>query len=698
MFKCFPKQRVGLAGIVLGLTAWTTGLQAASLEPGDRADRGANERGLAAFAGPDLRGKDGPMAPVGLDLAQLYFEHQDHRAMAPGQPFVSANRLMRTRGDEVVIDAIAATDPEALLKDLLTLGLKDAAVYGRYVSGLMPIRALPDAAALATLRLARPAYARRRAGVVTSQGDPALNADVARAAAGIDGTGVTVGSLSDSYDCQGGAANDVGSGDLPAGIVVLAEEPGCASGSDEGRAMMQIVHDVAPGASQAFHTAFGGIADFALGIQELATAGATVINDDVAYYAEPMFQDGPIAQAINTVNAAGVAYFSSAGNDARQSYEAAFNPVLASGATRHDFDPSSGTDTLQQVTIPARTQVIFVLQWDQPYFSVSGSPGSASDLDMILYSAQGVGLAGGLDNNLGGDPVEVFAYANNAGVAKTFQLGITLEAGPAPGKLKYVYFGDMTINQYATNSGTVYGHPLATGAMAVGAARYSHTPAFGVSPPQLEYFSSAGGTPILFDTVGTAILDVRQKPEIVAPDGGDNTFFGFDYEDNGWPNFFGTSAAAPHAAGVAALMRSLDPAVTPAEIYTALQDTAIDMGSPGVDFDSGHGLVQADQAVAALAEPLAITTDTLPSGKENEYYFHELAATGGTPPYSWTKVSSVFPSGISLSAQGVISGTPLVAGTFWVTLRATDADGTSADRLLSLTIADCGCASEGSCH
>jgi hypothetical protein len=119
---------------------------------------------------------------------------------------------------------------------------------------------------------------------------------------------------------------------------VLQDEAGCGSGSDEGRAMMQIIHDVAPGASQAFHTAFNGSASFASGIEELASvAGADIINDDVIYLAEPMFQDGIIAQAVDTVADIGVAYFSSAGSDPNSSTSIA---GLASG----DINGDGGVD------------------------------------------------------------------------------------------------------------------------------------------------------------------------------------------------------------------------------------------------------------------------------------------------------------------------------------------------------------------
>jgi len=564
---------------------------------------------LEAFQGKDLKGKDGPMHRIGMDLIVVSQEFEDYQARGGrktlGRPFKPANPLIRTHEEAVIIDAVATDDAESLRRDLVALGLQNPAVFGHMVSGYLPIHSLRDAAALGTLRLARPAYVMTRAGAVTSQGDVAMRSDVARASFGVDGSGVMVGTLSDSYNCTGGAGTDVTSGDLPAGVTVLQEETGCGSGTDEGRAMMQIVHDVAPGSPLAFHSAFNGVADFASGIIELANAGAKVINDDVIYFAEPMFQDGPIAQAVDTVKAMGVAYFSAAGNETRQSYEDTFRESGEAGhftgSTRHDFDPGSGTDTLQSITIAANSTVYFVFQWQDRYASVSGSPGAASDLDIILYRSNGQYLTGAYSDNIGGDPVEILGYRNRGGES-TFLIGLERYSGTAPVRIKYVYFGGVTINEHATGSATIYGHPNAAGAQAVGAARYSETPAFGTDPPLLEYFSSAGGTPTLFDTTGNPVSQTRQKPEIVAPDGGDTTFFwpGDDPDGTGFPNFFGTSAAAPHAAGVAALLLDRDATLTPDGIYATLQGTALDMGTTGFDYDSGHGLIQADAALASL--------------------------------------------------------------------------------------------------
>ena len=91
--------------------------------------------------------------------------------------------------------------------------------------------------------------------------------------------------------------------------------------------MMQVIHDIAPGASLAFYTAYKSEQDFANGILALAAAGCKVICDDVSYFDEPFFQNGVIAQAIQTVEAEGVTYVTSAGNNASNGYQAAWTPI-----------------------------------------------------------------------------------------------------------------------------------------------------------------------------------------------------------------------------------------------------------------------------------------------------------------------------------------------------------------------------------
>ena len=124
---------------------------------------------------------------------------------------------VRVVDDRVVIDAVADGDVGALQAALAALGMRDMAVFGRVVSGQLPISAIPALRGVADLRFARPSVFARHVGIVTSQGDRAMRADIARATFGVSGAGVKVGVLSDSFDCKGGAAADVASGDLPAG-------------------------------------------------------------------------------------------------------------------------------------------------------------------------------------------------------------------------------------------------------------------------------------------------------------------------------------------------------------------------------------------------------------------------------------------------------------------------------------------------
>jgi subtilase family protein len=577
---------------------------------------------LLAGTGP-VWGQAPPSSKLTHDLLRLEREYAALSgavgAVQASATFRPSSPVLRVAGGLVAVDAAADGDTATLLADLRALGLQDGKAFGRMVSGRLPIVAISAMGALPSLRFARPVLAATRVGTVTSQGDAAMQSDLARPTFGVTGSGVLVGTLSDSYNCLGGAPGDVASNDLPPGVLVVQEISSCTGATDEGRAIMQLIHDVAPGAPQAFHTAFDGMASFAQGIIDLANAGARVIIDDVIYFFEPMFQDGIVAQAVDTVAARGVAYFSAAGNEARRSYEDGFRPgaIFAPGAfpsvpgapafrggQTHDFDPGAGEDHFQHITVPGLTSVSIAFQWDQPFFSVSGPPGSASDYDIYLFDDPPTTiLDASTASNVGADPAEVISVVNTGLAPVAANIMIVKVAGPSAGKLKYVINPrTVTIDEFATNSSTIWGHANAAGAMAVGAAFWANTPPFGVTPPVLEPFSSAGGTPILFQTNGTPTLVTRQKPEIVAPDGGNTTFFGQDIgaDPDTFPNFFGTSGSAPHAAGVGALMWQRNPGLGPPAMRSLLETTAVDMGTAGFDFDTGFGLVQAAAALAGV--------------------------------------------------------------------------------------------------
>ena len=568
--------------------------------------------------------KGGVLSVLDTELSALYFNAlSDITAMAVLAAGFAAPAATASP-QYVVIDATAKDgDGAALLTALSAIGLQQGGSFGSMASGLLSVDHIASLLTLSDLGFVRSSGFVSGAGSVTNQADVSLHADTARSTYAVDGTGIKVGVLSDSFNNKSGMAADIASGDLPGDTTVLADLT--SGGTDEGRAMAQIVHDIAPGAAIEFATAFTGIANFANNIIALANAGAKVIVDDVGYFAETAFQDGPIAQAIDQVTANGVVYFSSAGNDGHNGYEV---PFIDSGIigpfdeTMAKLTTAASNSQFLSVTIPKGVTVRFVLQWDQPAQSVSGGTGSQSDVDLFLYNSAGTKvLAQAISDNTGHDPVEIITYTNNLN-GTSFKLAVGLSSGPAPTDFKLmaidngagVTLGTSGLN---TNTGTIYGHAAAEGAIAVGAADYVDTPAFGSNPPVIESYSSEGSTRILFDTAGNRLAtpEVRLTPQITAPDGGDTTFFGSDSDGDGSPNFFGTSAAAPAAAAVAVLMLDANDALTRDDILNLMTDSAIDMDNPatagfdvGFDVGTGAGLIQADKAVG-YAATLIITGD-----------------------------------------------------------------------------------------
>jgi hypothetical protein len=592
------------------------------------------------------------------------------------------------------------------------------------MSARVPVSQLDALGAAASLVSARPAMAVTQAlpPNATSQGVVSMRADLARTQNNVDGTGITVGVLSDSFACNPPAffpgtptstmQQDINTGELPTQVTILEEGP-CPA-TDEGRGMAQLVHDVAPGSPIAFHTAFNSELDFAEGIQQLDTdAGAKVIVDDVIWFDEPMFSDGMIAQAADIVARRGVPYFSSAGNQARNSYESAFRGVNvgvnASGnvtgaanrvARFHDFDPGPGVQVLQPVAVVPDAEagdIVFSFQWDQPFRSATTyawlkdgkseqeaaqlAKGARSDLDIVFFDAKGhlvprcpPGVARGItcqftgDRNVGGDAVDLaeLYYSGPPKTPQLFYVAFVVTQGPDPGNVKYVWFderGSFVPLAFDTKSGTAYGHANAGGANSVGASSWYATVPFSTSgnyPPNDTYhtppiapslaqcapaclndFSSAGRIPVYFDRFGNRLdnPDVRQNPAFTGPDGGNTSFFYSDssYDDddgdglnsplstfvtpldqpaNEYPNFFGTSAAAPHTAAVAALMLQKKSSLTPDQVRQALQDTSRSIDKrftsarpivtypiqpiDGYNYDAGKGLVDAAAALQAL--------------------------------------------------------------------------------------------------
>ncbi len=490
-------------------------------------------------------------------------------------------------------------------------------------------------------------------GEIVSEGDEQLNARAAREdslAGEPDGSGVTVGILSDSFDQATEAADESGSiathaeedeqsGDLPGecettpvGIRSELNEAFVSEASDEGRAMAQIVHDLAPGAPIEFASAFNGEEAFAQSIEELAEpvgqggAEAGVIADDVFYLEEPFFQDGPVAVAVGKAVAEGATYFSAAGNDnlidaegrdiasweTPEYRDAGSCPAAVEAKVGFkafhclDFNPGAAVDRTFGIKVEPGATLTADLQWDEPRFGVT------TDLDAFLLNATGSVLAESHEDNVNetGMPFESFAWTNESGSTRTVQLVVNRFAGGSP-RVKFGLIENgsgVSATEYPRSTGedvvgpAIFGHSAAADAISVGAVPF-------VTKSTPEAYSSRGPVyrdlgPVEGITPATPIPpETLSKPDLAATDCGRTTFFAsfgkiLKAEPAEAWHFCGTSAAAPHAAAVAALMLEAEPAASPAAVRAALYESADPVGAFGA-CAVGKGLIEAVGAVEA---------------------------------------------------------------------------------------------------
>ncbi len=537
------------------------------------------------------------------------------------------------RGDRIVVDLTVHGNPEQALDtlrehtDVTVLGVASTPTYSiisiaSAAEDLLFVSRMPQLAQAMPAQVMSgrvehqstdgPPASVRAQGLADNQAEAALEIEaVRRVFTNLDGTGISIGTLSDSANqLGGGIASSQATGDLPGNAIVSVLADGNSTNGDEGRAMMELIHDIAPSLSSlSFATAFGGQATFANNIALLANAGMDIINDDVVHFSEPYYQDGVVAQAVsNFINQGGI-YYALNHNFANLSYENTYNDSNGNG--RHNY---AANDSFMQITVGRGTvanprRISIGLQWAQPWGSAT------SDLDLQLWNAGFTGLlgTGGSVNNIGGNPIERVSL-QNTGAPFTAHIAVRSIAGSTAGlTFKFIIFDNgaaTTINEFTNDAaGTLTPHAATPQSIAIGAAPYFNRDA-------AKAFSGIGPHRRFFDDNGNPVGPFTlTKPDFMSVDESNTTFFGRDIPNDldTLPNFSGTSAATPNAAAVGALM--LQAAGGPGsldarDIKEYLTMSAIDIGPEGYDLTYGNGRIHALGAVV-LAQGGASPETTL---------------------------------------------------------------------------------------
>ncbi|MGA3057937.1 MAG: S8 family serine peptidase, partial [Candidatus Limnocylindrales bacterium] len=614
---------------------------------------------LAGPVNAAVHGKDGPLTPRLQLLADPAFETESAQAQAEKLmlPVSGPGSIMERPGGRILVDVRVSDTSAATLHGLEAIGARLVYVDDalRIVtaevapSGLTALAAVQPQV-LSVEEVLQPAVnAACPTGDFVSEGDTQLNAATGRTHYSVNGSGITVGVLSDSYNSLGGAPTDVTNGELPGAtnacgftnpVTVQADY----SGTDEGRAMSQIVHDLAPGANIRFATADNSEQDFADQIRALATAGAKVIVDDISYFDEPMYQDGVIGKAVEDVTAQGVTYFSSAANNNTiiggnnvSSYETqAYRPMTCpasvltgygspAGLTCHDFNPGAGTDNTYGITFNTNTR--YTMGWNEPQFGI------ATNLDLcVLDHSNGALLGCSFNNNFTTEKAFEMVSISGSG---SIDLVVVRYAGTGTPRFKLIsQRSNLTAVEYPTGSGgdvvgpTIYGHNASRSGATVAAIPYNNA-------NTLETYSSRGPAtycygPVVGTTPAAPLASCQTATvDMSATDGVQNSFFG-----GGSPNrFYGTSAAAPHAAAIAALVLQRRSCLTPAQVLAAMETTAVPVGAFGVDA-MGAGRLDADAALGAAGTGSCtaptVSSITPPSGPTTGGTTVTITGTGFT--------------------------------------------------------------------
>lgn len=398
---------------------------------------------------------------------------------------------------------------------------------------------------------------------------------------GHTGHGLTIGVIDLGFT---GWANSQSAGELPASLDIQDYTGTGTGGTDHGTNVAEIVHDMAPDASLRL-AKIGTEVQLGQAVDDMVAAGVDLVVHSVAWFGVAHYDGtGALCDITATATAAGVQWVNAMGNHRLKHYSAVFSDTTGNG--RHAFQPGQDYNT---ISLNEGAALTLVLNWD-------AYPTTLVDYDLYLYNdvpgAGGVVVASSTNQQSGKGPfrypypVEFLDYT--APVSGTYYIVVSKVNGSDP-DLPLTLFSMGPNLGIRTTAGSILQPADCPGVLATGAANLDDNP---------ESFSSEGPT-----------KDGRPKPEIAAPNRVQTSRTG---------SFAGTSAAAPHAVGAIALLKTQNPGLDNQALLDLLAATAHDVHTVGFDSRTGHGRISLDadqdglnrdQELLYGADPLSADSD-----------------------------------------------------------------------------------------
>jgi subtilisin family serine protease len=366
-------------------------------------------------------------------------------------------------------------------------------------------------------------------------------------------------------------------GDLPASLTTVDFCSGQfnAAGGEHGAAVAEIVYEMAPGI-QLYLLCVGTEVQLGQAKDYAKSNGISVLVMSVSWFNTSRGDGSGSASSPNLTvadaRASGILWVNAAGNRAQQHYGAVFSDTDGGGSGSHNF---AGADNGNTIFLSPGQSVCIFLRWDS-------WPVTSQDFDLYLFAQAGTTLVAYSEalQTGGQPPTEQFCYANNTGSGQNFSIYVEKYIASSNPYFELFIMPGPNL-EYQTAAGSITEPASSPNAMAVAAICWQNN--------RREDYSSQGPT-----------IDGRTKPDIAGQSVVSSASYGgfgsCPGGSNGAGGFNGTSAAAPHVAGAAALIKGANPSFTPAQIQSLLEGRALDLGAGGKDNLFGSGKLQLGEA------------------------------------------------------------------------------------------------------